>query len=183
MVALSFVVSSLGFLLALGVHLLSAAGVADVPLTTAFGVFFPLIALGVGTNVYVIAQRHFDYESLPPGEFWRFITRSAPEWMRSLQVGLLLYAVFNFYFTMLYINRGAYPRIVDGVYVLERHKVVIETLTRGEYLWHSGFVVRLLSSIVMAVYFGAVIRWIARWRTLAAHQPQPGEEAVASSGR
>jgi hypothetical protein len=183
-VELTFMVSALGFLVALGAHLLSALGVVNVPLSTAFGAFFLLMILGVASNAYVIVQRRFDYDSLPPGEFWRFITRSAPEWMRSLQVGLLLYAVFNFYFTMLYINRGAYPRIVDGGYVLERHKVVIETLTRSEYLWHGGFVVRMLSAIVMAVYFGGVMRWIARWRTLAAPQPhQPGEEAVASSGR
>jgi hypothetical protein len=182
-VELTFMVSALGFLLALTMHLFSALGVVDVPLSAAFGAFFLMMILGVGVNAYVIVQRRSDYESLPPGEFWRFITRSAPEWMRSLQIGLLLYAVFNFYFVMLYINRGAYPRFVDGVYVLERHKVVIETLTRSEYLWRSGFVVRMLSSIVMAVYFGGVMRWIARWRTLAAPHPQAGEEAVASSGR
>ena len=74
---------------------------------------------------------------------------------------------------------GLAPRqIADGVYVLERHKVVLETLSQQAYLWHASFVVRVLSSIAMAVFFAAVMRWIARWRTVAAGQPQGGEETA-----
>lgn len=177
--ALVFILSGVGFVGALVIHFGAVLGVLDVPLGIAWALFFPSIALAVLANSRVIYERYRDYTDLPPGEFWRFITRNAPGWMRSLQFGLTLYAVFNFYFTMLVINRGAYPRFVDGAYVLERHKVVIETLTRQQYLWHAGFVVRMLSSIVLALFFSALMRWIARWRTVSVTQPQPvGEEAA-----
>ncbi len=167
MLELAFALSLLGFLASLTIHLLAAFGRADIPLHTAFGVFFPALAVAALANAGLIAQRRRDYVRLPPGEFWRFVTRNAPGWMRSLQVGMVLYAFLNFYLTMIAVNRGAYPRIVEGAYVLERHKVVIETLTREQYLWHAGFVVRMLSAMVMAVFFGAVTRWVARWRTTA----------------
>ena len=174
-----FILSSLGFLGSLAVHLAALLGLADVPLGVAWALFFPALALGALANTRVILQRYHDYTDLPPGEFWRFITRNAPDWMRSLQLGLVIYAVFNFYFTMLVINRGAYPRFVDGAYVLERHKVVIQTLTRQEYLWHAGFVVRMLSGVVMAVFFSALVPCVARWRTVAAASPQHAGEKTA----
>ena len=179
MMELVFILSALGFLGSLGLHIAVIVGAVQVPLGLAWGLFFPAMVLGVLANTRVILQRYYDYAELPPGEFWRFITRNAPDWMRSLQLGLMFYAVFHFYFTMLVINRGAYPRIVDGVYVLERHKVVIQTLTQQEYLWHAGFVVRVLSAIVMATFFSAVVRWIARWRTIAEMQPKVSEEAAS----
>ena len=167
MLELTFVLSLLGFLASLTIHLLAAFGLADIPLQAAFGAFFPVLVVAVLANMRLIVQRRRDYVWLPPGEFWRFITRNAPGWMRSLQVGMVLYAFLNFHLTMIAVNRGAYPRIMEGAYVLERHKLVIETLTREQYLWHASFVVRMLSAIVMAVFFGAVMRWVARWRTAA----------------
>lgn len=178
MMEVVFVLSALGFAGSLLVHLVALLGLADVPLGLAWAAFFPSMALAVVLNTRVILQRYYDYTDLPPGEFWRFITRNAPDWMRSLQFVLVLYAVLNFYVTMLVVNRGGYPRLVDGAYVLERHKVVIETLTRQEYLWHASFVVRMLSSIAMAVFFAAVMRWIARWRTVASSQPRAAEETA-----
>ncbi len=182
MLELVFILSLLGFLAGLSIHLVSLFGWADIPLGAAFGVFFPAVVVAVLANARVIAERQRDYRWLPPGEFWRFITRNAPGWMRSLQIGLVVYAFFNFYLAMLAVNQGAYPRIVDGLYVLERHKVVIETLTREQYLWHAGFVVRMLSAIVMALFFGAVTRWVARWRTAVEGQQQ-ARPAAEKAGR
>ncbi len=181
MLELVFILSLLGFLASLTIHLLSLFGWADIPLGAAFSAFFPATVVAVLANGRVILERSRDYRWLPPGEFWRFITRNAPGWMRSAQIGLVVYAFFSFYLAMIAVNRGAYPRIVEGLYVLERHKVVIETLTREQYLWHAGFVVRMLSAIVMALFFGAVTRWVARWRTALEGQqqarPMPEEAA------
>ena len=77
---------------------------------------------------------------------------------------------------MLVINRG-YPR--TSMRLCWATKVVIQTLTQQEYLWHAGFVVRMLSAIVMATFFSAVVRWIARWRTIAEMQPKVSEEAAS----
>lgn len=179
---LVFLISSLGFALSLVTHLLAAFRVVEIPPGLAFAVFYPLMALAIFANVRVILMRRGDYSDEPPGEFWRHLTRNAPDWMRSLQVGLLLYGVFNFYFTMLVINRAGYPRYLNGVYVLERHKVLLETLTREQYLYHASYVVRMLSAIAMAVFFAGVMRLVARWRTVAAARPAAAaaEEAAIS---
>lgn len=159
--------SLVAFLVTLTLHIGSALGVVTLPLNIAFGAFFPLMIGAIVANAHIISQRRADYITLPPGEFWRFISENAPGWMRSLQIGLLFYAIFNFYFTMLVVNQGGYPRLVDGFYVLERQKVVLDILSYSEYMWHAGFVVRMLSSIVMAVYFAAIMRWVARFRTVS----------------
>jgi hypothetical protein len=160
--------SLVAFLVTLTLHIGAMMGLVTLPLNIAVGAFFPLMVGAIVANAHVISQRRDDYITLPPGEFWRFISENAPGWMRSLQIGLLLYAVFNFYFTMLVINQGGYPRLIDGFYVLERQKVVLDVLTYSQYMWHAGFVVRMLSSIVMAVYFAAIMRWVARFRTVGA---------------
>lgn len=158
--------SLVAFLVTLTLHIGAVLGLVTMPLNIAFGAFFPLMLGAIVANAHVISQRRADYITLPAGEFWKFISENAPGWMRSLQIGLLLYAIFNFYFTMLVINQGGYPRLVDGFYVLERQKVVLDVLTYSEYTWHAGFVVRMLSAIVMAVYFAAIMRWVARFRTV-----------------
>lgn len=178
---LVFFISTLGFALSLVTHLLAAFRIVDIPPGLAFAVFYPLMVLAIFANLRVILMRREDYSDELPGEFWRHLTRNAPDWMRSLQIGLLLYGVFNFYFTMLVINRAGYPRFVDGAYILERHKVLLETLTREQYLWHTSYVVRMLSAIAMAVFFAGVMRLVARWRTVATVQPTGiAEEAVLS---
>lgn len=177
MLELMFIATLLGFLVSLSVHVLSLFGLADIPLGSAFAAFFLINIAALVANTGVIAQRRQDYRWLPPGEFWRFISENAPGWMRRVQIGLVLYAFFNFYLTMVAVNRGAYPRLVEGAYVLERHKVVIETLTRDQYLWHASYVVRMLSAIVMSVCFAAVTRYAARWRT--AQQPNPVAQPAA----
>ena len=176
---LVLVLSCLGFVAGLTIHLLVIAGVATIPLSIAFGVFFPAMVGAVLANMHVIAQRHQDYAWLPRGDFWKFLSQNAPPWMQTLQIFLLVYAVFNFYFAMLVINQGAYPRIVDGAYVLERHKLIIAHLTAQQYWWHAEYVVRVLSSMVAAVYFAAVTRWVARWRTVGAERSQALPEEAA----
>ena len=173
--------SLIAFLVTLTLHIGAMLGLVSMPLNIAFGAFFPLMVGAIIANAHVISQRHADYITLPPGDFWKFISENAPGWMRSLQIGLLLYAIFNFYFTMLVINQGGYPRLVDGFYVLERQKVVLDVLTYSQYTWHAGYVVRMLSSIVMAVYFAAIMRWVARWRTVgAADVTLPAAEEAVS---
>ena len=177
--AIVFLLSLTIFLMSLSAHLLVMFGQVQVPLNWAFGFFFTSLIAAVWANTHIIWQRHHDYLELPPGEFWHYITENAPYWMRSAQIMLLLYAFFNFYFTMLVINRGGYPRMIEGAYLLVRHKEVIETLTAAEYWWHASFVVRMLSSIVMAVNFAALLRWVARWRTVEESSPVAVSEKVA----
>jgi hypothetical protein len=158
-----FVLSLIGFLASLGVHIVTFMPGVQMSMMTGFCLFFPTLIVGAVLNILIIARRRLDYITLPRGEFWKFVTHHAPTWMRSIQVVLLVYIVFNYVYTMVLINRGGFPRQVGGQFFLMSYKDVLRKLTWEDYLFHVAIGWRMLSSIVMAVYFSALTRWLAGW--------------------
>jgi hypothetical protein len=160
---LVFALSLIGFLASLGVHIVTFVPSVELSMITGFCLFFPTLLVGAILNTVIIARRRLEYLALPKGEFWRFVTRHAPDWMRTIQVVLLVYIVFNYVYTMVLVNQGGFPRQIGGQFFLMSYKDVLRELTWQEYLLHVALGWRLLSSIVMAVYFSALTRWLAGW--------------------
>jgi hypothetical protein len=158
-----FVLSLAGFLASLGVHVVTFVPGVELSMLTGFCLFFPALLVGATLNTLIIARRRLEYLTLPKGEFWKFVTRHAPGWMRSIQVLLLIYIVFNYVYVLVLMNRGGFPRQVGGQFFLMSYKEVLRELTWEEYLHHVSLGWRLLTSIVMAVYFSALTRWLAGW--------------------
>ena len=176
-----FILAALGFLAGLAVHLLAFTGAVPVSLSTAFALFFPALIVAGALNALIVLKRRREYVHLPRGEFWYFMTRRAPAWMRSLQVAFLLYVLFNYILTMVIVNRGGFPRIMDGRYYLMSYRDILEELTQREYLRHAAYAVRMLSSMLMAVYFSALTRWVSGWvspTTQTGREPAPPAEIL-----
>jgi hypothetical protein len=158
-----FVLSLVGFIASLVAHIASFVPGVQLSMMTGFCLFFPALAVGAALNFLIIARRRLDYLTLPKGEFWKFVTSRAPDWMRAIQVVLLIYIVFNYVYVLVVMNRGGFPRQIGGQFFLMSYKDVLRELTWEEYLLHVSLGWRLLSSILMAVYFSAVTRWLAGW--------------------
>ena len=62
------------------------------------------------------------------------------------------YAVFNFCFTIFYLNEGGGPDRIKGDLVLHSHGRVIRKLTPEEFQIHQAYVVRTFSGHWMAFY-------------------------------
>jgi hypothetical protein len=175
---LIFILSLIGFLASLGAHVVTFVPGVELSMMTGFCLFFPALAVGAALNILIIARRRLEYLALPKGEFWRFVTHHAPGWMRSIQVLLLIYVVFNYVYTLVLMNRGGFPRQVGGQFFLMSYKEVLRELTWEEYLHYVSLGWRLLTSIVMAVYFSALTRWLAGWfQTSERESPLAGEAA------
>jgi hypothetical protein len=112
-------------------------------------VWIPLLAMGT--------IRIFDITSV--GEKWTTIPRYAPEWAKGVAVLLLIYAVFNFLFTMIVLNQGAYPAEVDGRYVLHTYNfgVVLKELSQAEYLLHQAYTLRASSGHWIFLFYLAAL--------------------------
>jgi hypothetical protein len=160
---LIFALSLIGFLSSLGIHIATFVPSVELTMVTGFCLFFPALLVGAVLNVLIIARRRVEYITLPKGEFWKFVTQRAPDWMRAIQVILLIYIVFNYVYILVLTNRGGFPRQIGSQFFLMSYKDILRELTWEEYLYHVSLGWRLLSSIVMAVYFSALTRWLAGW--------------------
>ena len=92
-----------------------------------------------------------------PKKFWLFVTRAAPAWMRILCISLSGYALFNFFYTLLYLNEGGAPAKLDGVLVLHSHGHVIRELTDQEFQKHMAYVMRGFSAWWMFFYSASMM--------------------------
>lgn len=112
-------------------------------------VWTPLLWLGT--------QRIFDIVNV--GNKWTMIPRHAPEWSKSIGVVLLAYAVFNFLFTMLVLNRGGFPALVDGRMVLQTYNfgVILAELTPAQFRLHQAYLVRATSGHWMFFYYMGIL--------------------------
>ncbi len=135
--------AGLGFTLSLAVHIAT---------------FFPgspLLALAAPLNValcvvwspllWIGTRRLFDITAV--GDRWAAIPRHAPEWGKGVGAALLAYAVINFLVSMLALNRGGFPAVVDGEAVLQTYNfgVVLARLTPEEFARHQAYTVRASS--------------------------------------
>ena len=138
-----FVLSIIGLIASIGVHIatffpsqvnLDAAWVLNGALCA---VWTPLAMLGT--------QKLFDLTTV--GQKWVLIPRYAPEWTKRVAAVMLFYAMFNFFFTMIALNNGGFPAIVDGQMVLHTYNFgrVISDLTPSEYAVHMAYITRVHS--------------------------------------
>ncbi len=112
-------------------------------------VWLPLLVIGT--------YRIFDIVHV--GHKWTLIPRHAPEWSKRVAAGLLLYAVFNFLFTMIVLNQGAYPAVVEGRYVLHTYNfgVVLRELTPAEFQLHQAYTLRASSGHWVFMFYMAAL--------------------------
>jgi hypothetical protein len=154
-VILVVVMAIIGLVLSIAAHAATffpASGVIEQAWLLNVGlcaVWVPLLALGT--------YRIFDIANV--GETWTTIPRHAPEWAKGVAVGLLIYAVFNFLFSMIVLNQGAYPAEVDGRYVLHTYNfgVVLKELTREEFLLHQAYTLRASSGHWIFLFYLAAM--------------------------
>jgi hypothetical protein len=132
----------LGFVLSIVTHAATfAPSLGGVePWMLNLGVCFvwtPLLVIGT--------QKIFDITTV--GEKWTLIPRHAPEWSKAVGVVLLFYAMVNFLFTMIVLNKGGYPAVVDGQMVLQTYNfgVILRELTPEQYTLHQAYITRALS--------------------------------------
>src|SRR5262249_21139391 len=74
-----------------------------------------------------------------------WINEFAPGWMQRAVQAFFVYAIFNFLFTILYLNECGGPDKLNGELVLQNHGHVIRQLTPEEFEKHEAYVVRTFS--------------------------------------
>lgn len=143
MMVLLFVLSILGFVASIGIHVVTFFP-TEVSFDQAWlingvlcAVWSPLLVLGT--------HKIFDLTTV--GHKWTMIPKHSPEWTKKIAVILLTYAMVNFLFTMIVLNQGGFPAIVNGQMVLHTYNFgkVIEQLTPSEYVIHQAYITRVLS--------------------------------------
>lgn len=138
-----FVLAIIGLVASIGVHVATF-----YPSQFGFEYAFLMNALicSVWTPLLVIGtQKIFDLTTV--GEKWKLIPRHAPEWTKLIAVLLIIYATFNFLFTMIVLNHGGFPAIVDGRMVLHTYNfgVEISALSPQQFALHQAYIARVLS--------------------------------------
>ena len=60
-------------------------------------------------------------------------------------IELVAYVFFNFFFSILFLNQGLGPDIVNGTYVLQDHGRIVKEITATEYALHRRYEMRGIS--------------------------------------
>jgi hypothetical protein len=97
-------------------------------------------------------------------EGWQRVKQFAPGWLQGLVGVLFAYALFNFFFNVVYLREGGTPGEIDGELVLHSHGRVLRKLTRDEFERHEAYVVRGFSGHWMLFYGAALLILVARER-------------------
>lgn len=63
----------------------------------------------------------------------------------------LVYAIFNFFLVMIYLNQGSYPDVINGRYVLASHGAFHE-ISYADFLKHKAYEARMWSGHWMPLY-------------------------------
>ena len=90
------------------------------------------------------------------GDYSRRLLKSSPIWLKIIFFGLMLYTAFNF-MSMMTLNRGGGPHIMDGKYVIANHGEIIDTITKQEYEKHRMYELRGFSGFWLMFSFGAAL--------------------------
>ncbi|HMC98368.1 MAG TPA: hypothetical protein VKG92_11970 [Flavobacteriales bacterium] len=126
-------------------------------------VVFPLSVMAMAPFAVAVVRMHKTRSEPGSRNFWHTIAASAPPCVRPALLFLLAYTVFNFVFSLLYLNEGFTPAAYEHRYVMLSHSTVVREITRGEYLRHAAYELRGLSTHI--VLFAAV-----SWAVLRAEQ-------------
>lgn len=174
---LVLILAAAGVAISLTVHLSTFFGYSPLVTQTTWAsnmglcaVWLPIWALG--------ASRLFRYGD--SDDAWKIIPPHAPEWAKRMAVGLLLYAFFNFTYTMVFLNQGGYPIAVDDGLVLRTYNfgVVLKQLTPPEFYWHQAWTLRAGSGHWIFLYYFAAMTAYSKYREgVLLRQAMIGERA------
>jgi hypothetical protein len=140
----------LGLLSSFCVHLLTYWGINPEFKFPLIGILHIGAFLTFGLALYSADRIFNKKEDIFSGEFF-------PKWLLVIEGLFLVYALFNFFFTSVYLNKGGVPGFIDGYYVLHNHGHIIENLTIGEYTTHKAYLTRGFSGHWMFFYMGSIL--------------------------
>lgn len=84
--------------------------------------------------------------------------RGKPRWvLQSMQTVFLLFAAV--FVAFLAMSHAAFPKIINGEYVLDSHGTIVGHLSEAEYLSLKGWELRLFASGWIVFYYALVIYW------------------------
>jgi len=132
-------------------------------------VVFPLALLLIppfAKSAMILKERNQD---LDPKLFWKRAFDSAPAWVGTIVLTMLIYTFFNFFFSLLVLNEGLTPDLMDGQFVLHSHGHITRVLTEEAYFIHKDYELRGMSTHI--IFFHAVaaaVLWSEIRRTSAA---------------
>ena len=143
------IIAAGGFIFSLIAHLATFLGINPQ------GVFPPIWLLHIGIFVVwiptVFLLRKIFKKTGRQG-FWKSAVGNAPRWMQALCLFFFIYAFFNFFITVLVLNQGGVPSIINGKKVLQSHGEVIKELTDKEFFRYQAYTFRAFSGHWMFFY-------------------------------
>jgi hypothetical protein len=91
-----------------------------------FVAVFPTFAQGIRVTQPVINREK-------PGEFWRTAFAPLAKWHRMALGVLFAYAIFNFFFSLMYLGGDQGPELQNGIYVTTSHGHVTGVINEARY--------------------------------------------------
>jgi len=85
-------------------------------------------------------------------DFWLLATKKAPTLLKIFCIILAVYVFFNFFITVLVLNEGGVPSVINGQKVLNSHGKIIRELTDDEYALQKAYGKRTSSGHWMLFY-------------------------------
>jgi hypothetical protein len=167
-------IAAFGFLASLVVHVCALAGIALQEKSPAvLGLHLGIFAVVV--PIMLVYSRNNGRKLL-----WNHVIRHVPGWIKSLVGALMLYAFFNFFFTLFVLNEGASASVIDGKKVLHNHGKVIRELSEDEYGKHKAYDARLFSGHWLLIYSVAAV--LAYARIMEKALPSGDDASVVDNG-
>ena len=172
-----FILAVMGVFISLFVHI--STFIPGVSLGTSAWLI-NLLCAAIWTPLLLVGTyRIFDITNV--GNEMRLLPRYAPEWTKNVAVPMLVYAMLNFFFTMVVLNKGGFPAIVDGEYVLHTFNYgrVLATLSAEQFTQHQTYLLRATSGHWIFLFHIAAMSAYsqARSRRLARQTP-PNSESI-----
>jgi hypothetical protein len=150
-----------------GLALLSACGLVlsiTAYISSLFSAWIELnlmwmIPLVLGAIGLVISIRIVEPSVWSVMDFWRRFNRTMPRWVSPCLIIVCLIAAGHFvWFTLHGVN--GQPGIREGQYVLyNNHREFIKVLTQSEYFALRGAQLRMIASVLVAMYLLPTVYW------------------------
>ena len=137
-----FVLAVLGLILSLTAHLATFVGIDPMQVCPwvwflHMGIFVVWIPVVFLSNRCTKDQRKKDHLQVA--------MQNSPAWMQKLVGPLFTYVLFNFFFTIFFLQGGYTPRQVNGQFSLTDHGKLVRNITQAEYHRQQAYQVRAFS--------------------------------------
>jgi len=76
---------------------------------------------------------------------WKDLMQGTPRFLKVLVVLTISYVFFNFFFSLMYLNEGLSPDIIDNVYVLSNKGKIVREISETEYFKYIAYEFRGMS--------------------------------------